>query len=404
VPVPVREKILDICVAHLSADGLGYVSYNCYPGWHVSGLLREMMLYHAGSAGDPQARVRDSRALLELLARSIPDPNTLYSQTIRQEAERLRTQSDSYLLHEHLEDDNDPVYFHEFVARVDAKGLVYVGDARLRTIAENQPPDVQAVLDRLSTEYFRREQYHDFLRNRTFRRSILAPARHMPRRSASGEGAERLRVLASVAPMTPLVDIHSSAVEEFRSPDGQFQLKSGSPLVKATLVVVCESWPRSVPLAELHNRVLARLDQPARTIPAPFDRSPRAFTLSVLQCHAAGLIEFCAFEPRFETALGTRPKASRLARLQAETGRRVVNMRHRNVELTEFERLVIRQLDGQRERPAILEALGAAVADGSFTMYQNALPIRDLSVAGPILARSLEPCLARLAGSALLEA
>src|SRR4051794_13106921 len=34
VPTEVRDKILDICSKRLTANGVAYVSYNTYPGWH----------------------------------------------------------------------------------------------------------------------------------------------------------------------------------------------------------------------------------------------------------------------------------------------------------------------------------------------------------------------------------
>ena len=46
VPVPVRDKILQICQQNLAPNGIAYISYNTYPGWHMLGNIRGMMLYH----------------------------------------------------------------------------------------------------------------------------------------------------------------------------------------------------------------------------------------------------------------------------------------------------------------------------------------------------------------------
>ena len=38
-------------------EGIGYVSYNTYPGWHMRGTIRDMMCHHIGRfAGEPPAR------------------------------------------------------------------------------------------------------------------------------------------------------------------------------------------------------------------------------------------------------------------------------------------------------------------------------------------------------------
>src|SRR5262249_30408638 len=48
VPAPVQDKILEVCAGHLAPNGVAYVSYNTYPGWHIPGAVRAMMRYHAG--------------------------------------------------------------------------------------------------------------------------------------------------------------------------------------------------------------------------------------------------------------------------------------------------------------------------------------------------------------------
>src|SRR5205823_6567249 len=46
VPDTVQAKILDVCRQNLSPDGVAYVSYNTLPGWHMRGMIRDMMRYH----------------------------------------------------------------------------------------------------------------------------------------------------------------------------------------------------------------------------------------------------------------------------------------------------------------------------------------------------------------------
>ena len=45
VPDNVKDKILEIFKNNLNENGIGYVSYNTYPGWKKGSLLREMMVY-----------------------------------------------------------------------------------------------------------------------------------------------------------------------------------------------------------------------------------------------------------------------------------------------------------------------------------------------------------------------
>src|SRR5262245_14549100 len=58
VPDVVREKILDICSKHLTPNGVAYVSYNTYPGWHMRGMIRDMMRFHALRFDSSDLRVK----------------------------------------------------------------------------------------------------------------------------------------------------------------------------------------------------------------------------------------------------------------------------------------------------------------------------------------------------------
>ena len=43
----VQRRILEICRRGLAANGVAYVSYNTFPGWHMRGMIRDIMRYRA---------------------------------------------------------------------------------------------------------------------------------------------------------------------------------------------------------------------------------------------------------------------------------------------------------------------------------------------------------------------
>src|SRR5262249_46161253 len=65
VPAEVCDKLLALCSAHLTEQGVAYISYNTYPGNHLRDLARGMMRYHAAHFPDPQQQIRQARALLK---------------------------------------------------------------------------------------------------------------------------------------------------------------------------------------------------------------------------------------------------------------------------------------------------------------------------------------------------
>src|SRR5262249_23470475 len=67
VPPPVQERLLAVCRKALAPQGVAFVSYNTYPGFHARRMLREMMLFHSASAKSPREKIDRSRGLLQLL-------------------------------------------------------------------------------------------------------------------------------------------------------------------------------------------------------------------------------------------------------------------------------------------------------------------------------------------------
>jgi SAM-dependent methyltransferase len=77
VPVAVRDAILKICQQNLTPNGIAYVSYNTYPGWHMLGNIRGMMLYHTRNVTDPRMRIAQARELLTFMNESLTTASEL---------------------------------------------------------------------------------------------------------------------------------------------------------------------------------------------------------------------------------------------------------------------------------------------------------------------------------------
>jgi SAM-dependent methyltransferase len=230
VPAAVRDAILALCARSLSPAGIACISYNTYPGWHLRALVREMLCFHVGPLTTAGERIRHARTFLEALVRSVPDPNNLYAHLLRQEAGLLRGESDAYLFHEHLEDVNEPVYFHQFVERAAAHGLRYVADAWPGAPPGPLPPEVVDGPRHELPERIRREQYHDFLSNRMFRATLLCHDDLVPREAPDPVAVVGLQVASNARPVAWAPNQSAGAVEQFRGPEGA-ALSSAVPLL-----------------------------------------------------------------------------------------------------------------------------------------------------------------------------
>jgi hypothetical protein len=384
VPPPVQDKILEIAASNLSAAGVAYVSYNTYPGWQIRHMIRDILLYHARRFDDPRAQVREARWLVEFLARTIPDQaDRVYPKIVKAAAQVFRSQSDTYLLHEYLEEVNEPLYFHEFVARVQAKGLQYLADARLASVASAPlPAEAAEALQRLAGDFVQREQYRDFLESQAFRRSLLCGPGHELSPAPRPEFVANLYAASSTQPLSARPELASNARESFRTAEG-FAFSVTDPLLKAALCQLGDAWPLAVPVAAL---------------PGADGRLQTDLLTGYLAC----LINFHAGPSRFVRDIHARPVASPLARLQARAGPRVTNLRHEVVELAEIDRCVIGLLDGSRDRTALTDSLVDLVSKAVVTPAQLGLPSADMPAMRTVAVQALEPSLLRICRLGLL--
>ena len=400
VPAEVQRRILEICGQQLNPQGVAYVSYNTYPGWHFRGLVKDMLRFHTLRFASPAEKLEQSRALLDFLAKSAPGQDRPYARVLQEEAGYFRTESDYYLFHEYLEEVNQPVYFHEFMERAAAHGLQYVGEAWHHTQLDNLPAELRETLQGVSANLIELEQYADFLRNRTFRRTLLCRADVPLHRSPTTETTLALSASALAWPLTSPPDVDSPAAVEFRTASGQ-SISTNIPVLKLLLWRLCEAWPDAVPARRLWEDVRPRLADSGTAVPVA---NEAALCAALLRCHLSNVVALHACPPRFTRTVGERPVASALARLQAETGSRVVNLRHQEIELDDLDRAVLPWLDGHHDGAQLREQLRQAVADGRLSVEHQGQPL----AAADFTAEFADACVAQsvqhLADCALLPA
>ena len=412
VPAPVRDKLLDICARNLAPDGVAFVSYNTYPGWHMRGAIRDMMCYHANRVQGPQARATQARALLDFLARSAAPESDAYGSFLKpyglllqEELGFLRQLPDSYLLHDHLEEVNDPVYFYQFADQAAAKGLQFLGEGQVGSMFISQfAPEVAGTLRQLAPTILHLEQYLDFLRNRAFRQTLLCHAGIPLNWTIAPAVVAKFAVASPARPMGSPLGIGPEALEQFQVPNGA-TLTSRDPLMKAAMRYLAEIWPRAVPFDTLRATARARVQPGMEQDAAAIAADTQQLGTRLLNCYASGLVEFHVHMPSFTVEVSAFPQASPLARLQAERGlTRVTNLRHELIDLTELSRQVLRFLDGKHGRAELLQVLAELTARGDMVVQQDGAPLRDLPRAQEILGQLLEPALSGLATRALLIA
>ena len=358
VPAPVQDRILALCASLLAANGIAFVSYNTLPGWRMLSTVREAMLYHTRDVEDSRARVAKARATLDFLAEAVPDRDSAYGRLLRLAAEHIRQKPDYYVLHEYLEETNEAVYFEQFVERVVARGLRYLGDSDIRTMLPiGLPPKTDATLNRIAPGLVRREQFLDFLKSRSFRQSLLIRAGAALDRKLSAARVMALRVAAPVQRGEVPLDLASDRAETFRFADGR-SVEASSRIVKSALTILAAQWPLAIPFDQLHQEAVAALGGGAG---AQAERDLLA--AEILRMHLGGVAELHRAAPPFALAAGPRPEAGVIARRDAPRGAASANLRHEPIVLRDDERVLLPLLDGTRTREEIAASRWPALPD-----------------------------------------
>lgn len=180
----VKEALLRLIDEHLAEDGIAYISYNTYPGWHTMDEVRQLMMF---SNRDKTQFNHKEKVLHGKTIGSIVGSQILKYDNLKERnskflgALRSVMQKDEYYVgHDHLEPNNDPVYFYQFNDHLEAHKLAYLCDADLTlSMVRSFDADIADTLDKLAlNDHVAQEQYLDFMLDTTFRKSIICKAKH----------------------------------------------------------------------------------------------------------------------------------------------------------------------------------------------------------------------------------
>ncbi|MDP6061235.1 MAG: class I SAM-dependent methyltransferase, partial [Pirellulaceae bacterium] len=355
-----REKILSICQQNLTPQGIAYVNYNTYPGWHLQGMVRDMISYHANKFEDPKQRTTQARAMISFFETALANDQSTYSQLLRNELQVSRGYSDKFLFHALLNVVNHPCYLHEFVGRAKQAGMQYLGDADISLMwAAMLPPESQATLRDISQETVDFEQHLDFLRNTMSRRSLLCHPDIKLDRTLRVASMEELLIGSNLRADPSTETIGTTTKATFRAPDGR-SVSTPHPGLQVALDHLSRCWPAPVAFEALQTEVTSRSPEHG------------SWQTDLLNCVAAGLIELSQRLPACDRHVEEKPRATRLARYQAVSGELITDLRHYAKDLSSLDRVILANLDGNHDAAMLADGVRQRVEAGEVELPQIA--------------------------------
>ena len=397
----VQQKVLAVCSANLRPQGVAFISYNIYPGWHQERTIRFLIGESVAAGGSPGQRLAKAQQVLDLFSEILQDDPSPHGRLLKERMDVLLAKPLGYLFHDHMEAENHPLYFHEFVERAAAYDLEYLADARPGTMFVSAfGPLVEEAMQRIAGDLVSVEQHLDVLRNRGFRESLWCRRGNPLVRQIRAASAYGLRFSGNAPPEDPQADVTSSEPQNFRTTVGE-PVALTAPETKAALVALAQIWPHSVSFDELAAAAAARLGRGEAGL-QPDERD--LLGRELLYLTLGGVLDIQTSADRFVTSISRCPTASGFARWQAAHSLQVTNRRHEQVQLDEVVRNILLQLDGSNDRQMLMAVLHGAVQRGEITILKNSLPAGRGEFLSDVLESILDRALAVCAAHALLVA
>lgn len=360
IPAAAQRELFAICQRHLGAHGIAYVSFNTLPGWSLRGAVRDYLRFSTASLeidGDGLAVARAAREQLTLLTQATAAQRAPQVAFLRSEAERLAGLSDDYLLHEFLANDNRPRYLHEFLDEARQHGLKFLGEAEYSWMTgADLPAESLAALRARSRDAEQFEQFLDFARWQMFRQTLLCRDSAPLQRDPPADVFFPMWYAADMQAESPRQPLSNGESLAFQRP--QSRLTTAVPIAKAALMTLAGTWPRWWPFERLLRASLQRLG-----ITAPADMPPAALPLArelaetLRRAWGIALVEASVEPPPVAAEVSDCPRASAWARREALNSGLVPNQFHAVRGLNGFQRLLLAQLDGQRDHEDLLRWL-----------------------------------------------
>ncbi len=298
-----------------------------------------------------------------------------------------------------LEGYNEPCYFHEFVNRAKQNELQYLGEAEFMSMmASRFSPKVHEALEGIKNNLIATEQYMDFVRNRTFRQTLLCHQNVKLNRAIDVKRLENFNLSTYLKPESGDVKIEDGEEVTFHL-GKEPKVKLDKTLPKAILSFLCEKSPQTVGFNEIldyADKVISENNIKMR------DDLNNAVCGFLMKCYMNGIVEFSLFTPRLVNKKSEFPKASTLARYQAQLGIYVTNQRHKPRRLNLFFQQIISLLNGENDQEMIKEKLLKMVESNEFAIQIEGKPVKDMKRVELYFDENLEDCLKDMAKNALL--
>lgn len=307
VPGDVQSKILEIYAECLAPHGVGYISYNIYPGCKIREMMWEMMRFHTADVQVPTEKVAGGVQFLNFLNYAA-EKETPYQTILNNQLAHYSQRTVENIYHDDFASFNRPLYFHEFASMIKPHGLQFLSEVNAYWTESKMRPEVAAKLEGLGDDLIRKEQYIDFINGTPFRSSLICRDSIALERDPGPEILRSFFLASHVEPNSGEPDLTSSAEESFSGSEGG-SITSAEPLTKSALYHLHRIWSASCSFDELMHEASALAG-------GATDEQVAATAADLLTFFKQGFVYLHRYRPQFSSTPDDKPAASRFVQWQ----------------------------------------------------------------------------------------
>lgn len=356
VPDFVQAKTLALYREFLEEAGVGYLSYNAYPGAHQRQMVQKMMRFHARHFDEPVEKVGKAVSFLAFLGENATE-REIFAPVLQSELKRHFEHDAADIFHDDLSDLNTAFYFHEFAELLKKNNLQYLAEAELHAMGtQSLSAEAREFIESIE-DVIEREQYLDFFRGRVFRQTLFCREEITLNRQPEPSVMNNFRLSSSIRAVSGNPEPASPKKEKFVGMKG-VGIEIDHPVTKAALVILGEIWGRTIAFPELLKKARERIESAGFQTENWDEQFYIASAILLQICRGTSLVELHLFEPQAFMKASEKPKVNRLAVWQLPQANNVLTLLNLDVRIEDdVSRHLLQVCDGTRDREQLLKEM-----------------------------------------------
>lgn len=375
-----RRALLSGIKARLAPRGVAVIDYATYPGQHLQDPTRRLLEFAVTNDTPSAERVATAADVLEFIGKTSMDiDKSVYGAVLSMHAEQLQRElaenphaEDTAIIRSAFSTALRPLYFHQFAALCAAADLQFFYEA---DFANTLPGGMDAslmssirVMSGGNTE--RREQYVDFLSNRTQRQSLVT---HRGVKSALQVNPEQLRRFYLRTRARPLErddpDGQGDAMlpTVYKTPDGR-EYTMPDAATSAALYALCYAAPDALSWGEILSAIRGILG-----IEGLNDKQSEALVEDIMGFYgnSTQLVQLVSWRPPLPQKVAPTPQVFPVALAVLNDGPLVPTLWGEAVQVPPLVKLLMPHLNGENTLDDLAMVLRGWVEEGYIQLNQD---------------------------------